>query len=711
MSFGPGVRLGPYEIVSPAGAGGMGEVYRARDTRLDRTVAIKVLPPDLTNDPAARQRLEREARAVAALSHPHICTLHDIGHQHETDFLVMEFLDGETLAARLARAKLPLDQALHYGIQIADALAAAHKAGIVHRDLKPGNVMLTKSGAKLLDFGLAKPREQALVTGQTATAWSEPLTGYGTILGTLQYMAPEQLEGKEADARSDIFALGALTYEMVTGRRAFDAGTQPSTIAKILEMNPPAPSTLAPVCPPALDRLIQRCLAKESDNRWQSARDVLLELQWIAADQARGAAAAPRGSRRTAWLPWSVAAVAVVGAIAAWAWRPSPAERLQPAARFDIPLPSGMLPQTEWLGPPVLSPDGRYVVMAASKEGSIQLHLRSLDGTSFTPIPGTEDGRSPFWSPDSRSIAFFTAGRLQRIDVSGGPPRVLCEVDGLAYGGSWSPRGDILFAIDSLRAAGTTPGIRHVRDTGGTPAQVTTLDRSQGETGHRSPQFLPDGERFVFTALGHRTEIRSGSLRNRTTKLLVTDAMLPAFVPPGTLLFLRQESVLAVPFDPQRLEVDGTERVIINQGVGGFSAAADTIAFSPAGAVLRKLQWVLRDGRRTAAAGEPGPYGSLSLSPSGRRVALQRREVTGTSSGADIWVLEFATGVLSRVTSDQDFEGDPSWSPDEKSLAFSARRQGSWQILRKDLTTGTKHPSGRSLSWATSTSGHQTDGS
>ena len=352
MSFGPGVRLGPYEIVSPAGAGGMGEVYRARDTRLDRTVAIKVLPPDLTNDPAARQRLEREARAVAALSHPHICTLHDIGHQHETDFLVMEFLDGETLAARLARAKLPLDQALHYGIQIADALAAAHKAGIVHRDLKPGNVMLTKSGAKLLDFGLAKPREQALVTGQTATAWSEPLTGYGTILGTLQYMAPEQLEGKEADARSDIFALGALTYEMVTGRRAFDAGTQPSTIAKILEMNPPAPSTLAPVCPPALDRSIQRCLAKESDNRWQSARDVLLELQWIAADQARGAAAAPRGSRWTAWLPWSVVAVAVIGAIAAWAWRPSPADSLQPAARFDVPLPTGMLPQTEWLGPP-----------------------------------------------------------------------------------------------------------------------------------------------------------------------------------------------------------------------------------------------------------------------------------------------------------------------------------------------------------------------
>ena len=300
----------------------------------------------------------------------------------------------------------------------------------------------------------------------------------------------------------------------------------------------------------------------------------------------------------------------------------------------------------------------------------------------------------PFWSPDSRSIAFFTASRLQRIDVSGGPPRALCEVDGLAYGGSWSPRGDILFAIDSLRAAGRTPGIRHVRDTGGTPAQVTTLDQSRGETGHRSPQFLPDGGSFIFTALGQRTEIRAGSLQNRTTKLLVADAMLPAFVPPGTLLFLRQESVMAMSLDPQKLEVNGTERVIVSQGVGGFSAADHTIAFSSEGAVLRKIQWVSRDGRRTAAAGEPGPYYSLSLSPSGRRVALQRREVTGAFSGSDIWVLEFATGVLSRMTSDQDFEGDPSWSPDEKSLAFTARRQGRWQILRKDLTTGTEAPFG-----------------
>ena len=271
MALEPGVRLGPYEIVSPAGAGGMGEVYRARDTRLNRTVALKVLPPDLTNDPAARQRFEREARAVAALSHPHICTLHDIGQQDGTDFLVMEFLDGETLAARLTRGKLPLDQTLQYGIQIADGLAAAHKAGIVHRDLKPGNIMLTKSGAKLLDFGLAKPHKHAVVSGQTVTS-AEPLTTKGTILGTLQYMAPEQLEGKEADARTDFFAFGAVLYEMATGRRAFAGPSHAAIIAEILDRDPAPVSSMRMVLPAALDHVVQKCLAKDPENRWQHAR-------------------------------------------------------------------------------------------------------------------------------------------------------------------------------------------------------------------------------------------------------------------------------------------------------------------------------------------------------------------------------------------------------------------------------------------------------
>ena len=361
MPLEAGARLGPYEIVSPAGAGGMGEVYRARDTRLDRTVAIKVLPPDLMNDSAARQRFEREARAVAALSHPHICTLHHIGQQDGIDYLVMEYLDGETLAARLARGKLPVDQALQYAVQIADALAAAHKAGIVHRDLKPGNVMVTKSGAKLLDFGLAKPGVQIAGSSFTQLATQGPLTGAGTFLGTLHYMSPEQLQGATADARADVFAFGCVLYEMITGRRAFAGDTPASVIAAVLEREPaPLAASSDQIANPALDAVIRTCLAKNPDERWSSGRDVWLALRRLGqAGEAPSAVAPPKSRSRRVVVPWVIAALSLaLAATIAALYRPSsrpPTAPAAPALQSFIDFPNA------WLVAPFLSPDGRYM--------------------------------------------------------------------------------------------------------------------------------------------------------------------------------------------------------------------------------------------------------------------------------------------------------------------------------------------------------------
>ena len=489
--------LGPYEIEIAIGAGGMGEVYRARDTRLDRSVAIKVLAPHLAERPEHRQRLVREAKAISSLSHPHICQLYDVGHENGVDFLVMEFIEGETLADRLARGALPVDEVLCYGVQIADALGKAHRQAIVHRDLNPANVMPTSDGAKLLDFGLA--RTDGAVGGGDADLTvsptvSKPLTAAGTLIGTYQYMAPEQLEGKTSDARTDIFALGAVLYEMATGRRAFAADTQASLIAAVMHEEPQPVSAIQPMTPPAFDRVIQSCLAKDPEERWQTAHDVKLQLQWIAEGGSVVGLPAPVAARRKsrerlAWVAFAIAvltaALLTVGYV-----RRAPAPPLQ--TRFEITPPAELAS----VGSPRISPDGRYLVFrGVDSAGSAQLWLRPMDSLDARPLAGTEGARGdsrPMWSPDSRHIAFFVGGKLKKVPVAGGPAQTICDANGAD--GSWSTRGEILFDGEA-----SAPLMR-VAAAGGVAKPEVTADDLEGGISLGWPEFLPDGEHFVYLA-------------------------------------------------------------------------------------------------------------------------------------------------------------------------------------------------------------------
>src|ERR1700739_4208926 len=482
MTLPASTKLGPYEITGAIGAGGMGEVYRAKDTRLDRVVAIKVLPDHLASRAEPRELFYREARTVASLNHPHICTLHDIGHQDRTDFLVMEYLEGETLAERLKKGPLPLDQVLQYAIEISDALDKAHRKGITHRDLKPGNIMLTKSEAKLLDFGLAKLREpQASMANLSALPTEgSNITAQGTILGTLQYMAPEQLEGKESDARTDIFALGVVMYEMASGKKAFEGKSQASLIAKILETEPAPISPLQPMTPPALDRVVKKCLAKEPEKRWQGASDICDQLKWIAEDSAPRAVptavpvASSRISRR--WILASALAcllAAIFAATAVWILRSAPAHVAQPVTRTVITLPPG----DRLVGPDqpalALSPDSQQLAYAAIRGGTQQLYLRAMDSSEARPMSGTEGASNPFFSPDGQWLGFFASGKLKKISVSGGVALTLADAQN-AWGATWGSLGTIVFAP----APG--PPLRQVSEAGGTVLSLAELEKGDG---------------------------------------------------------------------------------------------------------------------------------------------------------------------------------------------------------------------------------------
>jgi serine/threonine-protein kinase len=535
LSLAIGTGLGPYEILAPLGAGGMGEVYKARDTRLDRTVAIKILPEALAADPDRRARFEREARAIAALSHPHICTIHDVGRHEEIDYLVMEYLDGETLADRLAHAKgpVPLEQVLKIGADIADALDKAHHAGIVHRDLKPANIFLVRRGgtsapleAKLLDFGLAKllgPIAPITMSGMAGMTIATPATVEGTILGTIQYMAPEQVEGREADARSDIWALGAVLYEMATGKRPFDGASAASVIGGILKDTPPAVSTRQPLAPSALDHLVARCLEKDADARWQDAGDLKGELAWIAEG---GTAVGPVGARaRNPWperAAWITAAAGVLIALFS-ILRPASAPATGDVVRLSILPPDKTLftgQSTATVGGLqfALSPDGRAIVFAAAARGAKPtLWLRSLDAVTAHSLRGTEGAESPFWSPDNRWIGYFADGKLQKIPASGGPSQVMTANVPDNRLGSWGPDDTILFS------RGTT-GVLWVSSSGGTVTPVLELDKSRQEGSHRFPQFLPDGRHFLFmvrSSLADQAGAYAGSLDGKTKKLLI----------------------------------------------------------------------------------------------------------------------------------------------------------------------------------------------
>ena len=471
MTIAIGTRLGPYEVLSPLGAGGMGEVYRARDTRLERTVAIKVLPSHLSSSLDIRQRFEREAKTISQLSHPHICALYDVGNQDGVEYLVMEYLEGETLADRLAKGPLPLEQTLRYGIEVAGALEKAHRQGIVHRDLKPGNVMLTKSGVKLLDFGLAKVLQPEAPMGSLTSAPTAAgdVTREGTILGTLSYMAPEQLEGKKADPRTDIFALGATLYEMATGRKAFSGQSQASLISSILTSEPQPITTVAPLTPPALDRVVKTCLAKDPDDRWQSAGDIARQLKWI---EDGSAAAIPSGiageRQRREGLAWVIAVLALVAAIAVLLSRRPPAPR--ELTRFTIMPPSGQ----GFLPLLVLSPDARRIAFLLQDEGGRNsIGVRSLDSLEMRRLPGTEDARGMFWSPDGREIAFFSEGSLKRIGADGGPVQTICESGG-GFSGTWNRQGTILFTKEFGSPIVAVPAA------GGTLAPVTNAGPGAG---------------------------------------------------------------------------------------------------------------------------------------------------------------------------------------------------------------------------------------
>jgi eukaryotic-like serine/threonine-protein kinase len=564
MSLVPGTKLGPYEVQSPLGAGGMGEVYRAVDTRLDRTVAIKILPDHLSQSPEAKQRFDREARAISSLNHANICTLYDVGHQSGVDYLVMEFLEGEALADRLTKGPLPVTQILKYSADICDGLNRAHKSGVIHRDLKPGNIMLTKSGAKLMDFGLAKSvpamaavSASSLTMELTTPAATHPLTGQGFVVGTFQYMSPEQVEGKEADTRSDIFALGSVLYEMTTGKRAFEGKSNLSVASAILEKEPEPVTTIQPMAPPALDHVVRGCLAKNSDERWQSAGDIARELRWIASggsSQTTLPALARRPAHRRERFVWMAVAAVLLAMLAWFAMRPQPAARVvqavltpPPGAAFEF--------NGDFSGPPVLSRDGARIVFAArvGKEPT-SLYIHALGNSVATKLDGTENAAFPFWSVDGKFIAFFANGKLRKIPAAGGPVTVLADAPG-GRGGAWGPENIIIYTPDFRDS------LWKINANGGTPERLTKLDPSRHTT-HRWPSFLPDGKHFLFFATNHsgtspdQNGIYVGSTDSRATKLVLPSDSAAQYAS-GYLLYHLQTALIAQKFDPASATVSG----------------------------------------------------------------------------------------------------------------------------------------------------------
>ena len=676
MAIAAGTRFGPYEIIAPAGAGGMGEVYRAKDTRLNRTIAIKILPSHLSSNPDLRQRFEREARAVSSLSHSHICTLHDIGIQDGTMYLVMEFLEGENLADRLSKGSLPLEQTLKYGIQIADALEKAHKQGIVHRDLKPGNIMLTKSGAKLLDFGLAKFAEEQTKDALSNVATEGNLTAEGTVLGTIQYMAPEQLEGSEADARTDIFAFGTVLYEMATAKKAFTGKSKASLITAIMSTEPLSLSSIQPMTPRSLDRLVRICLAKDPEARWQTAHDVMLELQGISESISQPealSAISPRPKKRQ-WAAWLVAGICALGmaAFAAAYWMRGKSDDQNRVIQLSIVPPDENAFFTG-SGPSVVSPDGNSVAFINNADGKRTLWVRALNEPEAHELPGTEYTNTPFWSPDSRSLAFFSRGRLMRITISGGRPQILCDVQ-QPRGGSWGTRGVIIFA-DRL-------GIFQVPESGGTPKQVTHLDQSLGEVSHRFPCFLPDGRRFLFLSriTMKNQAVYTGSLDSHETKLVVTAGSKAVYAPPGYLLYVKDGALNAQAIDPKSLQLRGEPFHMSEQQVTSGSSGQAAISASDNGVLAYwggnvsdvRLTWFDRKGlaHGTLGLSMPGPESRYHrISPDETQVAWVRADADLLTS--DIWITDIARNVSSRLTSDPQFDEAPTWSGDGKSIAFS----------------------------------------
>jgi eukaryotic-like serine/threonine-protein kinase len=696
MQLSPGTRLGPYEIAAPIGAGGMGEVYRARDTRLGRDVAIKVLPQHLSSQPEIRARFEREAKTVSSLNHPNICVLYDVGREGETDYLVMELIEGETLAVRLRKGPLASAELLRFGTQIADALDRAHRAGVIHRDLKPGNIMLSRSGAKLMDFGLSRATGLAgggSGSGQSALPLSQSptltgaLTSEGALLGTFPYMSPEQLEGREADARSDIWALGCVLYEMATGQRAFEGRSQASLIAAILEREPAPMGSVSSGSkissfggPPAgLERLTRYCLAKDPDERIQTAHDVKLQLQGLleGADPSSVSVVgmpvphAAAASRRAAGgrFAWGIAFAAVLGATGVFAWLYPRATAPALAFRFEVnPIPG--MADTYW---PRISPDGRYLVLQAEDSTHVgRAFVRRMDQIDANPIPGTDGLRRAYWSPDSREIAFVADDKLQRVPIGGGSPTVICAAPGGADL-SWGSKGQILMdgqAFDSLRV---------VPAAGGELRPATRIDRASGEIGSAWPCFLPDGEHFLYignlTGASLSGNIRLGKIGSLDSKLLGRSDGRVEFAPGGWVLFLRGRTLLAQKLDFGAGRLTGepitlADDVRTGTSLGNFSASQSgqlVIGHEEmaASAELREVD------RKGVPVGSPLAKGVLSnprVSPGGKRLLYQRISAAG-GNGGEIRVLDLERRTDMPLTFNGVVARTPIWSPDGRRFA------------------------------------------
>ena len=691
MSLAQGTKLGPYEIREPLGAGGMGEVYKATDTRLNRTVAIKILPSHLAGGDEMQARFDREAQTIASLSHPNICTLHDVGHggQDDVRYLVLEYLEGENLAMRLSRGALPLTEALTVAIAIADALDKAHRQGVVHRDLKPANVMLTKSGPKLLDFGLAK-----WTMGEAETLGAMPtradVTAKGTMLGTLQYMAPEQIEGKDADRRTDIFAFGALLYEMVTGKKAFEGRSQATLISAIMSRDPKPLSLLAPLSPPALEHVVERCLAKEPDDRWQSAHSLIVQLRWVAYGDSRGTveeAPSPTSVKQRRLL---VAALAVgalaIGALAlpAYLYYRGP----EPPAPFSYRIPVRGLSQF------AMSPDGQGIAFVTDLgDGVPTLHYRPLRALTSVKLEGTANAAQPFFSPDGQHVAFLAQGQLRRVPIKGGAPHTLGAVADFR-GGAWNAKGTIIF--------GSGKGLFRISDQGGKPEAITTV--ASPASGHYWPVFLPDGVGYLFVSWSAKSAERTlfaGALGSSEPKKLMPIESKARYAHPGFIIYERETAVFAHPFDAASRSLHGEPTQLApsvrGDEHGGLFDVSNTgeLAFFDTSLgrgggrgrgnenTQGQFSWVTRTGAYVRPVGEPGPWGDIHLSPDGNFVAMTR--VDGGSG--DIWILDWQrgpTGVPTKLTIDPANDRDPVWSDDSKRVAFTTYRKGNADIYIKN---------------------------
>jgi Tol biopolymer transport system component len=683
-----GAKLGPYAVVGPLGAGGMGEVYRARDTRLGRDVAIKILPAEVSNDPVRKQRFEREAKTISRLNHPHICTLHDIGSQDGVEYLVMECLEGETLAKRLEKGPLPLELVLKFGAQIADALDKAHRSGVVHRDLKPGNIMLTPTGAKLLDFGLAKPAfgSADAPTLTAALTQSTPVTREGTVVGTFQYMSPEQVEGKELDGRSDIFSLGAVLYEMVTGKRAFEGKSQLSVASAILEKEPEPISATKPLTPPALDYSIRKCLAKTPDDRWQSAADLKSELNWIveSGSQPGAAVSVVTGHKRRERVAWIVAVISAVALVAALVAYIRLATLRPPLLIASVVAPPGTRP----LRLPRISPDGKTLLLVLTDtQGKTLLWLRPLNSPSAEPLAGTEGAEQPFWSPDGRSIGFFADGKLKSVQAFGGPVLTLCDAVSPG-GGSWSTDGSIIFVpqLDDT--------LYRVPASGGSPTPLMGLDKSKFG-GFAYPDFLPDGRHFTYSAYGPDPALAGtyfASLDGRENKRIVPATGKHAFSS-GYLFFPQPTGstadLMAVAFDPASGNVDGEPKLVV-RGIdyeagpqeATLAVSSNTLVYasSPTGAAAGpSLFWSDRSGKKLSTVADSSNAADMSLAPDAQKVAYAYAK---GGHNSDIWVQELQRDVPMRLTFDSSVDkGAPVWSPDGSEILF-------------DIALGGKTPAG-----------------